>query len=436
MRTTPSSIEAERAVRDEPERLFRVQTARLPLQFAFLEQAKMDATGARGCFIEGEGGSLSVRPEIQSLLGVFVERCKKAGIPALWERGTSPDEYYASTRRFLDESTAGHVARSRRVALAAPASPKYLGGNESALTDGIKGWNDYHMHWLGFEGEDMEATIDLGALRTVSSIGADFLQDIESWIFMPRAVEFSISEDGRRYRPVGAVSNTVPEQKYGAIIEPFSVRFEPVKARFVRVRGINMKTCPTWHKGAGGKAWIFADEITVLIEIEGPLGRARVFRAVLLGAAMLVLGSRAAVAQLYKQADAPVEARVRDLVSRMTLEEKFWQLFMLSTPLEGTIEKCSSGAFGFQIELIGRHDRLGLVRERHPAPFRREDAPRHSDHSVRRSRARPRSQRRRRLSPGDRARGDRSTRLSCTGSREPSLSIADGTGSARSSPPS
>jgi hypothetical protein len=255
--------QAERAVRNEPERLFRVQTARLPLQFAFLEQAKMDAAGERGCFIEGEGGALRVRPEFETLLGVFVDRCKQAGIPALWERGTSPDEYHAATRRFLDESAAGHLARSGRVSLAAPASPKYLGGNESALTDGIRGWNDYHMHWLGFEGENMEATIDLGDPRAVSSIGAGFLQDIESWIFMPRAVEFSVSVDGRRYRAVGAVSNPVPEEKYGAIIEPFCVRFEPVNARFIRVRGINMKMCPAWHKGSRGKAWIFADEITV-----------------------------------------------------------------------------------------------------------------------------------------------------------------------------
>jgi alpha-L-fucosidase len=256
--------QAEGAVRNEPEYLFRVQTARLPLQFALIEQAKMNGAGAHGCFIESGDGAVSVRPEIESLLETFVERCKKAGIPALWERGTSPDEYYASTRRFLDESRMSHLAKSRPVTLAVPASPKYLGGNESALTDGIKGWNDYHMHWLGFEGEDMEATIDLGAVRSVSSIGTDFLQDIESWIFMPLTVEFSISEDGRRYRAVGVVTNTLPEKHDGAVTGPFAVRFEPSKARFVRVRAVSMKTCPPWHKGAGGKAWIFIDEIRVL----------------------------------------------------------------------------------------------------------------------------------------------------------------------------
>ena len=66
-------------------------------------------------------------------------------------------------------------------------------------------------------------------------------------------------------------------------------------------------------------------------------------------AVVLLSGSRLAAAQTYMKADAPVEARAQDLLSRMTMEEKFWQLFMLSTKLDGDIQKYSHGAFGFQI---------------------------------------------------------------------------------------
>jgi hypothetical protein len=132
------------------------------------------------------------------------------------------------------------------------------------LTDGYKGWDDYHTHWLGFEGEDMEATIDLGSLKTVSVINTDFLQDINSWVFMPLSVTFAISEDGQRFRSIGQVDNTTPPDKWGAIIAPFNVKFEPSKARYIRVKAVNMKTCPAWHKGSGGLAWIFIDEISVL----------------------------------------------------------------------------------------------------------------------------------------------------------------------------
>ncbi len=81
--------------------------------------------------------------------------------------------------------------------------------------------------------------------------------------------------------------------------------------------------------------------------------RVRRGRAGLLGILGLLLGSQVITAQPYKQADAPIEVRVRDLLSRMTLEEKFWQLFMLSTRLDGTLQKYTHGAFGFQISSSG-----------------------------------------------------------------------------------
>jgi hypothetical protein len=255
---------AEEAVKDNPELLSRVQTARLPLQFVLLEQAKINGAGERGCFVRGDDGTLRTRPEIDTLLTTFVEQCRVAEIPRLWEHGTSPGEYYASTRRFLDESTKDHLGRLKQVTLTQPASPKYHNGEASALTDGFKGWEDYNMHWLGFEGEDMDATIDLGAVQTVKGIGTDFLQDINSWVFMPVTVEFLVSEDGKDFQVVGQVNNSTTPEKDGAVIAPYEVRFEALRARYVRVKAVNIKTCPAWHKGAGGKAWIFIDEIRVL----------------------------------------------------------------------------------------------------------------------------------------------------------------------------
>ncbi|HUF48813.1 MAG TPA: family 20 glycosylhydrolase, partial [Vicinamibacterales bacterium] len=52
---------------------------------------------------------------------------------------------------------------------------------------------------------------------------------------------------------------------------------------------------------------------------------------------------------LYKDASQPVEARVADLVSRMTRTEKFWQLFMLPGDLDDPNHDYSNGVFGLQI---------------------------------------------------------------------------------------
>ena len=80
-----------------------------------------------GVILSGAGadGTLGVRPGIDSLLAVFAGGCRKAGISMLWERGTSPDQYEAATRSFLERSAQPHIARSRPVLLASPASPRY-----------------------------------------------------------------------------------------------------------------------------------------------------------------------------------------------------------------------------------------------------------------------------------------------------------------------
>jgi hypothetical protein len=144
-----------------------------------------------------------------------------------------------------------------------PPSRKYHHGDASALTNSLRGWEDYHMHWVGYEGEMMEGTIDLGAVREIHTITANFLQDINSWIFLPLEVEYAISEDGRQYRIVAKLKNTIPDKQSGAFVEPFRVELEPSNIRYIRIRASNMNICPDWHKGAGGLAWIFADEIVV-----------------------------------------------------------------------------------------------------------------------------------------------------------------------------
>jgi beta-glucosidase len=52
---------------------------------------------------------------------------------------------------------------------------------------------------------------------------------------------------------------------------------------------------------------------------------------------------------LYKDRTRTVDARVADLLGRMTLEEKFWQLFMIPGSLDDPAHDYSLGAFGLQI---------------------------------------------------------------------------------------
>lgn len=63
----------------------------------------------------------------------------------------------------------------------------------------------------------------------------------------------------------------------------------------------------------------------------------------------------------YKNRSLPIETRVQDLLSRMTPEEKFWQLFMIPGDLDNGKEKYYNGIFGLQISAKGNADAAGQL---------------------------------------------------------------------------
>tara|TARA_B100000959_G_scaffold263962_1_gene303890 strand:- start:1335 stop:1667 length:333 start_codon:yes stop_codon:yes gene_type:complete len=109
----------------------------------------------------------------------------------------------------------------------------------------------------------MEVTVDLGDAQSVQRVSVDFLQDVGAWVFMPLEIVVEVSGDGDTFRTMGGTSVTTDERQAGVRTERFTVEMAPTTTRYVRVKAASRKTCPPWHGGAGGKAWIFADEIVV-----------------------------------------------------------------------------------------------------------------------------------------------------------------------------
>jgi beta-glucosidase len=78
----------------------------------------------------------------------------------------------------------------------------------------------------------------------------------------------------------------------------------------------------------------------------------------------------------YRNPELSVEARVVDLLGRMTIEEKFRQMFMIPGDLSDGKERYSSGIFGFQVSTTGQSgDAAGQLLEYAPGA-RAEDAAR------------------------------------------------------------
>jgi predicted alpha-1,2-mannosidase len=164
----------------------------------------------------------------------------------------------------LVSSVFTRMADDRDITLLNAPAGMYSAGGGSNLIDGIRCPSDFRVNgWLGFEKTDLLAVIDLRTPTTLTEFGAGFLQDINAWIFMPSEVEFQISDDGISYRTAARILNDIPQNREGVILHTFETKVKPVQARFVKITGKNIGNCPPGHKGQGGPAWIFSDEIIV-----------------------------------------------------------------------------------------------------------------------------------------------------------------------------
>ncbi|MFK8054954.1 MAG: glycoside hydrolase family 3 N-terminal domain-containing protein [Saprospiraceae bacterium] len=74
----------------------------------------------------------------------------------------------------------------------------------------------------------------------------------------------------------------------------------------------------------------------------------------LIVASFFMLSTNLAAQEVYKDATATIDARTADLLGRMTLEEKFWQLFMIPGDLSDGKERYKHGIFGFQPATKGK----------------------------------------------------------------------------------
>ncbi|MDN5201904.1 chitobiase/beta-hexosaminidase C-terminal domain-containing protein [Fulvivirgaceae bacterium BMA10] len=143
-------------------------------------------------------------------------------------------------------------------------SERYRAAGDFALLDEETGSTSYaDGKWQGFHGDDLEVIIDLGEVKNINKISMNFLEDTKAWIFLPQGVEVSLSKDNQSYHDIHQSNFDIPNTNTEVNIEKVNMTPDIKEARYIKVRAINVGKCPEWHDGAGGKAWIFIDEVAV-----------------------------------------------------------------------------------------------------------------------------------------------------------------------------
>jgi hypothetical protein len=254
--------EAERAVATTPEVLERVRIARLPLEFAIMEQAKKTFTGDRGVF-EKVNNEWKVRTAIREKIDPFTDLCIRQGVTRVKEWSTSPDEYRSAMYRLFSQGMNEHLAYGKSVRFVSPDASTLPATAPAMLTDGVRGSHDYGYNWLSFTGKDLEVIIDLEEKKTVHRIESAYYQ-YGFWLrLFPKRVEYYLSADGNTFEQVGSIENTLPIDQYGGQQRDFISEFSPKTGRYIKVKAYTVGNTPEWHPGAGRPANMLIDEIVV-----------------------------------------------------------------------------------------------------------------------------------------------------------------------------
>ena len=154
-----------------------------------------------------------------------------------------------------------HKATGKKITLTEVPAEKYSGNGPGSVINGVAGSNERYggAEWLGFEGKNFEALIDLGTPASFSKISTRFFNGKGQWIYPPKNVSVAVSDDGENFTEKGKANVKDGE---GKIIES-QIDLGETTARYIKVSVENYGVIPAGAQGAGHKSWLFVDELRV-----------------------------------------------------------------------------------------------------------------------------------------------------------------------------
>jgi len=154
-----------------------------------------------------------------------------------------------------------HKAAGKRISLTNEPAPKYNGNGPGSVINGIAGSGGRYggAEWLGFDGKDFEAVIDLGEATEISSVSTRFFNGKGQWIYPPKSFSVATSNDGDNFAEAAQAELSDGDGK----IVDVQVDLGGQKTRYLKVVAKRFGLIPAGAQGAGHDAWLFIDELVV-----------------------------------------------------------------------------------------------------------------------------------------------------------------------------
>jgi hypothetical protein len=241
----------------------RILRSKISIDYAILESYRKNFSDSFQLTVL-QNDIKSVNPKLIKRLNDFKNTCINNNITLMNEMGFTVSDYVINYKNALKTAVKKNLASLKNITLF--TSPKkYANEDPNVLTDGALGGNSFYSNWLGFEGNDLSAVVDLDQKKDIKSISINFLQVTNHIVFFPEKVEFFYSEDNLNWKSLGKASNKFelsPKSKVNDI-QTFSIDVKNLNTRYIKIIADNMSKAPIWHHGADLPSWIFADELII-----------------------------------------------------------------------------------------------------------------------------------------------------------------------------
>ena len=136
---------------------------------------------------------------------------------------------------------------SKKIKIFSTYANQYAAAGNKTLIDQLRGGNNYRTgNWQGYR-EDVNVVIDLSETKKINSISLGCHQDVRSWIFYPKQVEYWTSNDDINYEYQGKVLANFSDRIEGSFQKDFTIKLKELKARYIKIKAKNYGVCPEWH---------------------------------------------------------------------------------------------------------------------------------------------------------------------------------------------
>ena len=145
-----------------------------------------------------------------------------------------------------------------------PPSESYKGKGALTLFDLEKGDEDFASgKWLGFQDTPFEIQMDFKSPQSIQNVTFSTLAAEGSYIFPPSKVEVWAKTQNSDWKLIDTQKPEQPTGNRDRMLQMYESNINQSDVTAIKAKLTPINPLPKWHPGAGGKGWVFIDEILI-----------------------------------------------------------------------------------------------------------------------------------------------------------------------------